>query len=262
MQNVATAFLRSELFLPHGLPGPKGGLIMIETMSLQQQLEPIIRKVGPENIWRPIHDRNDHLLFEGVGQYTGTIQKALNTLSFSGKSVVDLGCNFGFYSFYAAQKGAARVVGIDSDPDVIRGCRILARHYRITNVEFRVADFIYDDVPDTYDIALMVDFIGKNVIRKEKLLPCLSRLMKLARQCIFMSIIPEYDIHRVLKLAPDWVAAKYGAPFVQNERFRLIGLVQSLLGESWEISIPCDKGGRPQVTKHPLTAVKKPPILL
>ncbi len=237
-------------------------MIVIETMILQQQLEPIIRKVGPENIWRPIHDRNGHLLFEGVGQYTGTIQKALNTVNFSRKTVVDLGCNFGFYSFYAARKGAARVVGIDSDPNVIRGCRILARHYRITNVEFRVADFIFGDVPDTYDIALMVDFIGKNVIRKEKLLPCLSRLMKIARQRIFMSLIPEYDIHSELKLAPDWVAERYGAPFVQNGRFFLIGLVQSLLSKSWDISIPCDEGCRPQVTKHPLMAVKKSSILL
>jgi len=226
-------------------------------MTLQQQLEPIIRKVGPENIWRPIHDRSGHLLFEGVGHYTQIIQKALETVNFSRKSVVDLGCNFGFYSFYAAQKGAARVVGIDSDPDIIRGCRILARHYRIANVEFHVADFIYGDLPGTYEIALMVDFIGKNVIRKEKLLPCLSRLMKIARQCIFMSLIPEYEIHEDLMLSPDWVARRYGAPFVRNSRFSLIGLVQSLLGESWDISIPCEGGCQSQVTKHPLMAVKR-----
>lgn len=236
-------------------------MIAIENMILQQQLEPIIRKVGPENIWRPIHDRNNHLLFEGVGQYTGTIQKALSTINFSRKTVVDLGCNFGFYSFYAAKKAAARVVGIDSNPDVIRGCRILARHHRNDNVEFRVADFIYDDVPGIYDIALMVDFIGKNVIRKEKLLPCMSRLMKLSRQCIFMSIIPEYDIHSVLRMAPDLVAERYGAPFVQDGRFSLIGLVKSLLGESWAISIPCDEGCQPQVKKRPLMAVKKSSIL-
>ena len=230
-------------------------------MILQQQLEPIIRKVGHENIWRAIHDRNGNLLFEGVGHYSGMIQKALNTVNFAGKTVVDLGCNFGFYSFYAAQKGAARVVGFDSDPDVIRGCKILARHYKITNVEFRVADFIYGDVPDTYDTALMVDFIGKNIIRKEKLLPCLSRLMKLGRQCLFTSFTPEYDIHSVLKLTPDWVAEKYGAPFVQNERFLLSKLVQALLGESWNISIPCDVSSQPELMKHPLTAVKKSSIL-
>jgi len=226
-------------------------------MILQQQLEPIIRKVGPENIWRSIHDRNGHLLFEGVGYYTEMLQKALNTVDFSGKTVVDLGCNFGFYSFYAARKGAARVVGIDSDPNVIRGCQILARHYGITNVAFRVGDFIYGDVRDTYDIAMMVDFIGKNVIRKEKLLPCLSGFMRLARQRIFTSFTPEYDIHSELRRSPDWVAEKYGAAFVRNGRFLLSELIQSLLGESWDISIPCDEGCRPQFTKRPLTAVRK-----
>jgi len=236
-------------------------LIVIETMILKQQLEPIIRKVGPENIWRSIHDRNGQLLFEGVGHYTEMLQKALNTVNFSRKTVVDLGCNFGFYSFYAARKGAARVVGIDSDPDVIRGCQILARHYRIPNVEFRVADFIYGDVAGTYDIAMMVDFIGKNVIRKEKLLPCLSGFMELSRQRIFTSFSPEYDIHSELRLTPAWVAEKYGAPFVQNGRFLLSELVQSFLGESWNISIPCDEGCQAQFTKHPLTAVKKTPVL-
>src|ERR1700736_4260904 len=34
----------------------------------------------------------------------------------SGKTVLDVGCNAGFYSIQMKRRGAARVVGIDSDP--------------------------------------------------------------------------------------------------------------------------------------------------
>src|SRR3954451_23783770 len=34
----------------------------------------------------------------------------------SGKTVLDIGCNAGFYSLEMKRRGAARVVGIDSDP--------------------------------------------------------------------------------------------------------------------------------------------------
>ena len=38
----------------------------------------------------------------------------------SGKSVLDVGCNAGFYSLEAERRGAARVVGIDAQRFVIQ----------------------------------------------------------------------------------------------------------------------------------------------
>jgi tRNA (mo5U34)-methyltransferase len=44
----------------------------------------------------------------------------------SGKSVLDIGCNGGFYSIEMKRRGAAHVVGIDHDPDYLAQARFAA----------------------------------------------------------------------------------------------------------------------------------------
>jgi tRNA (mo5U34)-methyltransferase len=44
----------------------------------------------------------------------------------SGKSVLDIGCNGGFYSIALKRRGARRVVGIDHDPDYLAQARFAA----------------------------------------------------------------------------------------------------------------------------------------
>ncbi|MBV8850108.1 MAG: TIGR04290 family methyltransferase [Methylobacteriaceae bacterium] len=45
----------------------------------------------------------------------------------SGKSVLDIGCNGGFYSIEMKRRGARRVVGIDHDPDYLAQARFAAQ---------------------------------------------------------------------------------------------------------------------------------------
>jgi tRNA (mo5U34)-methyltransferase len=45
----------------------------------------------------------------------------------SGLSVLDIGCNGGFYAIEMKRRGAARVVGIDADPDYLAQARFAAR---------------------------------------------------------------------------------------------------------------------------------------
>lgn len=44
----------------------------------------------------------------------------------SGKTVLDIGCNAGFYSIQMKSRGASRVLGIDVDPDYIRQAQFAA----------------------------------------------------------------------------------------------------------------------------------------
>src|SRR6476661_1915043 len=44
----------------------------------------------------------------------------------TGKTVLDIGCNAGFYSIEMKRRGAARVLGVDFDEDYLRQARFAA----------------------------------------------------------------------------------------------------------------------------------------
>ena len=54
----------------------------------------------------------------------------------TGKSVLDIGCNAGFYSFEMKRRGASRVVGIDTDPGYLQQARFAADVQKL-EVDFR-----------------------------------------------------------------------------------------------------------------------------
>ncbi len=55
----------------------------------------------------------------------------------SGKSVLDIGCNAGFYSLEMKRRGAARVLGIDHDEHYLAQARFAAEVLGFDDVEFR-----------------------------------------------------------------------------------------------------------------------------
>ncbi|MBV9969223.1 MAG: DUF1698 domain-containing protein, partial [Xanthobacteraceae bacterium] len=60
----------------------------------------------------------------------------------SGCSVLDIGCNGGFYSIEMKRRGAARVLGIDADHDYIAQARFAAEFHGL-DIEFRELS-VYD----------------------------------------------------------------------------------------------------------------------
>jgi tRNA (mo5U34)-methyltransferase len=61
----------------------------------------------------------------------------------SGKSVLDIGCNAGFYSMEMKRRGADRVLGIDSDDRYLDQARLAGEALGYDNIEFRKLD-VYD----------------------------------------------------------------------------------------------------------------------
>ncbi|WP_188658213.1 TIGR04290 family methyltransferase [Sphingomonas metalli] len=55
----------------------------------------------------------------------------------TGRSVLDIGCNAGFYSVEMKRRGAARVVGIDSDDRYLAQARLATEALGFEGVEFR-----------------------------------------------------------------------------------------------------------------------------
>lgn len=65
----------------------------------------------------------------------------------TGKSVLDIGCNAGFYSVEMKRRGAARVIGIDSDDRYLAQARLATGALGFADVEFRNLS--------VYDVAML-----------------------------------------------------------------------------------------------------------
>ncbi len=92
------------------------------------------------------------------GQDRSATARAIFPDSLSGKSVLDLGCNFGNFCFEAANRGAARVVGIDVDPENIRKAGLLADCMG-ANVEFYQSNVETDPITDDFDYVLCLNLL-------------------------------------------------------------------------------------------------------
>ena len=74
----------------------------------------------------------------------------------TGKSVLDIGCNGGFYSIEMKRRGAARVVGIDSDPRYLEQARFATEVCGV-DVELHQLD-VYDvgALGEKFDVVLFM----------------------------------------------------------------------------------------------------------
>jgi 2-polyprenyl-3-methyl-5-hydroxy-6-metoxy-1,4-benzoquinol methylase len=77
-----------------------------------------------------------------------------------GKTVLDVGCGPGHYAITLAQRGAARVLGIDFADGMLK---IAEEHARAAGVagrcEFRQADFFTFRPPETFDYVILMGFM-------------------------------------------------------------------------------------------------------
>jgi tRNA (mo5U34)-methyltransferase len=74
----------------------------------------------------------------------------------SGRTVLDIGCNAGFYSIQMKMRGAARVLAIDFDPDYLRQARFAAQTIGV-DIEFAEMS-VYDvaTLGERFDIVLFL----------------------------------------------------------------------------------------------------------
>ncbi len=75
----------------------------------------------------------------------------------TGKSVLDIGCNAGFYSMEMKRRGADRVVGVDSDDRYLEQARFAAETLGYENIEFRNLS-VYDvaSLGERFDVVIFM----------------------------------------------------------------------------------------------------------
>ena len=199
-----------------------------------EDLMKLIGEVGREHIYRPIYDHESNLLVEGTDPARDELVSDFSKISFQGKSVLDLGCNFGFFSFLARRLGASRVLGVDNMPQIIEGCRLLTSIYGLSNIEFKVADLERLKPGDEqFDIVLLFEYIGKASLKKNKFRTLLSTLASFSRKKLLLVITPIYIIQEELETDPGELARHYSDKYMTKEYFELYSYIKEHLAENW-----------------------------
>jgi tRNA (mo5U34)-methyltransferase len=75
----------------------------------------------------------------------------------TGATVLDIGCNAGFYSFEMMRRGAARVVGIDTDPRYLAQAQLAAEVYGYPDIEWRQLDvYSVAELGEKFDLVIFM----------------------------------------------------------------------------------------------------------
>lgn len=124
----------------------------------REELEARVRALSP---W--FHN----LVLDGVptapehflGDYPGMVWRAIAPAlpqDLAGRSVLDLGCNAGFFSIELKRRGAARVVGVDLDPRYLAQARLAAE---VAGVDVELRELSVYDVAalgERFDVVLFM----------------------------------------------------------------------------------------------------------
>jgi tRNA (mo5U34)-methyltransferase len=124
----------------------------------QQTLSRRVQELGPwfHNIdLGGVQTAPDHFLGDYPRLHWQTFENAL-PWDLHGRSVLDIGCNAGFFSIQMTQRGAARVVGIDPDPRYLAQARLAAE---VTGADIELREMTVYEVPrlaERFDVVLFM----------------------------------------------------------------------------------------------------------
>lgn len=93
----------------------------------------------------------------GVRDRSSTAE-AILPADLTGKSVLDIGCNYGALCFEAKKRGATRVVGVDVNADSLRRARLLAQCLG-SDAEFRYHDVERQPFTEAFDYVLCLNVL-------------------------------------------------------------------------------------------------------
>ncbi|WP_027178923.1 class I SAM-dependent methyltransferase [Maridesulfovibrio bastinii] len=222
-----------------------------------EQLKKIIDEVGSELIWRPVTDFSQNQIADGIGYDIDGIDPEFKELSFENKTVCDLGCNLGHYSFYACRRGASKVTGYDIEPKVITGAQKICRLYGIDSVDFKVCNFAEESPEKMHDMGMLIDILGKRSISKGLLVPILKGLEKRSRSEMLLTFRPEYYIEKHFNMTIDNFKKIYPEAKIENGKFKLLDFVCNLFAADWNLIYVSSKDEAGEQYKHTVFFRKK-----
>lgn len=217
--------------------------------ALIEQLQVLLAKIDPTDIWRSILDNEGNVLASGVGCFEDGIHTG-HKIDFSGKSVADLGANLGHFSRFAARHGAREVHGYDLDDRLSRAATLLTSLRGMDNVHFHTCDILSDSPNTPADMALLIDVIGKSGVASGKLTGFLDALQRYGTKEIIMTVRPMYRIQKDLHSSEEALQSMYGLDCTARGHFLVLRHVVRTLSPGW----------RPVCIDHSHTNLSKMPV--
>ncbi len=203
-------------------------------MTVENELSDMLAQVEAAALWHPV-ERVRNLLRRGRPEADDHLALSLQQLDFQGKSVADLGSNIGQYAFWAALLGAAEVQAFDFGPEVVRIGRLLAEAHAVPQVAFVLSDFGAAPSPRKFDVAMMLDIIGNNKVRKGRVRPLLDILAAWSDKELVTNVRPVYGVQEELGVSDEALLAHYPGEFIRQGRLYLLEWVLREYGAVWEI---------------------------
>lgn len=225
----------------------------------REELKNILRQLGRKNIWRPVVIPGTQLLADGIGDENDGIISHLHLLDFRNKTVIDLGCNLGYFCFIVKKAGAARVLGIDKDPRIIHGCTLLKKLYQAENIDFQIADITSLTADFASDVGMMIDFIGKYSILSGMLPRFLDALELVAKNEMILSVRPVYRVDKHLGNNRQELLRKYPEKYLRNGCFYTMEYILDRFGDNWRIGTIGATEEKEDVIKELVVLLRKTP---
>ncbi len=201
-----------------------------------ETLKKLVAGLDKSDIYRSVYDLDGNLLAEGIEPLQNKLIDDFSQVDFKGKTVIDLGSGFGFFSFLSAKLGAKSVTGIDRVADIVKGANILADLHGYGNVEFTTFNFEnpHRDL-GKYDLAMLVDFFGKSNIRKQKIKMILQFVKSLSDQELLFAIRPINRIEKDLRMSISQFSKLYPGSYIKDGSFHLLHYLEDILADNWSI---------------------------
>lgn len=216
----------------------------MDAAAQQKRLAELISSISHPDLWRPVEEVEQVL---ATGSIEGTGDP--NTEDFllidvTGKEILDLGCNVGYYSYLALKRGAKNVVGEDIVPEALEIARILGDKHGCAGAEFRKGSFFTRN-GEKHEMVFFLDIIGNNSVREGRAVDQFDAAVRPVGKELVISLRPVFVPERHLAnlngappLPQIWaeLAQTYGEKYCRGDKFHFLEWAADRMGEGWTIT--------------------------
>jgi len=205
-----------------------------------ERLRDLVSGIDPEHVYRTIYDEHLRPVIEGTEPLDPQGLEDFSKVDFKDKNVVDLGCNFGFFAFQARRFGANHVLAVDREDKVLEGASILRSIFNLDGVDFLSCDIEHESnclSGRKFDLAMLVEFIGKTFVRSGLIPQTLRFLESLSEKELVLSVQKTYMIRKELGSTLEEMRRYYPDAYLKDGDVLVLDFVRDFFSDRWNLEM-------------------------